>query len=321
MTEGAGAARSTAIAPAFARWAAAVSLAAAWPGLAGSARGAGPEATEASTGGETERVVDGPADGLVEGPSAPPMGASTLAARAAEDVVLLVNGGLVRGTLLEVEPGVAVVIVAALDGTTRRFGWGEVLSVERGVTRSVRDGSDEGDESEASASRPRVHVAVADASAVELQEVVDDGILDALVPRCAAPCDRPIRVDRGRRFVITGEGVTTSRPFGLDVGTRAVVAEVRPGRSRVQLRGLVAIGVAAGLAGSGATLLGVRHAAGFDEGVAVGSGTAMLVGGVALLAGGVAMVIRGRTQVRVVAYPGCPAGQGSPRCEAARPGE
>src|SRR5687767_325635 len=67
------------------------------------------------------------------GPSAP--ASAQPEAAAGDDLVVLQNGGMVRGKLLEVVPQTSVTIVSAATGQTRTIPWSEVAEVRRaGVT-------------------------------------------------------------------------------------------------------------------------------------------------------------------------------------------
>ncbi|MCB9703732.1 MAG: hypothetical protein H6711_17685 [Myxococcales bacterium] len=219
-----------------------------------------------------------------------------------DDLVFLADGRMLRGTLVEIEPGVAVAIVAASDGALRRFEWREVAVIER-ATRPAQVVA----EGEApTPAQPWVHLAVAGEGDVQLHEL-PAGATSAVASerRCGAPCDRTLAVDGGRRFVITGSGVPTSRPFSLDVGGDRLVARVRPGRSRMLTGGLLASAFGGGLAVTGAAFIAASRREECWQGPCtlpsgpLVAGVALLTGGVALLTGGVLMALRGRTRVRV----------------------
>lgn len=215
-----------------------------------------------------------------------------------EDEVELKSGGLVRGTVVEVEPESHVTVIIGGTGKTRRIEWAEVTEVVRGKYRApppVRGPAP---------GRPRLHVEVdgraeigvfllepgqGDGSVVESPELEPDPGIRKL---CDAPCDTMVDGSHGEEFVVEGPGIARSSPFILIDKPAEVTLHVRPGRRPLLFAGwaLLAIGATAIVAGGIALTL-----ADDDVDVRRGGGFTLLAG-IPLAAGGGVMAAYGRTR-------------------------
>lgn len=233
------------------------------------------------------------------------------------DIVELRGGGMVRGKIVEVLPGVGLVIVAAADGRTLRFEWDEVLAwVHDGKTSEVFAGIvAQVDEVLPEPDGPRVHIEPTRRAPVELLEVIGEtreqgrrgqviGIRYRSV--CFAPCDLRVHTDPPRNYFIGGAGVTQSRSFTLgDVGGDLQV-QVKPGRRWMRHGGLAALGFGVVGLGVGGALIGVANIVSIPpqpdnnvKGVPPNytPATAVLISSAALVIAGVTMFVLGKTRV------------------------
>lgn len=248
-------------------------------------------------------------------PSASP--SSTLG----DDEVVLKNGGMVRGTIVSVEPGEEVVVSVAGKPEPRVIPWSEVADVQRGkyAERPAPEaapapapvpGYDAPEEPEDDepprkpGSTVRLHV-VSDKPVEVWQQfggsvgyMSTGGALVVTHNRalCTSPCDEELPAGGGYFFM--GEGMPASGMFSLAGRSGDVTAYVDPGSSGMRGGGWALISVgAAGLAvGAVFTAMGYMDVGGdslFESGQV--AGPAMLGGGAAVLAGGIALMVLSRT--------------------------
>jgi hypothetical protein len=185
----------------------------------------------------------------------------------ANDEIVLKNGGMIRGTVTELEPGKSVSILVLGSGERRVFAWDEVEKVNRGAHSSspspapttpnifvrINPGG-------AAVTEPppvgapgvvRFHID-ADKSDVELRRdkgvaasgsyMVSGSMISPIYVRtyetvCKAPCDQVVDARDGQQFFFGGKGITGSSKFHLDDKTGAVQANVRAGSDGMHTAG------------------------------------------------------------------------------------
>jgi len=247
-------------------------------------------------------VVEGPTDAN----GWPVTSGATPTTAAGADEITLQDGGFVRGTIVELEPGKRVVIL--VDGTAERreITWDKVAEVQRakhaGGTAAPR-----GPEVESpmvpSRGRPRIHLELARDKPVTLYEVdaeiVASGYNASMYGMkfrsvCVAPCDRIIDGSRGQQFFLaTGESAmwTASRKLTLAQRSGDVPIYVKPGNRGMRLAGAILFGIGLGCVIGGPLLFLTKSTR--PAGIAF-----LAVGGPTLLAG-LPMMILGRTRYEI----------------------
>lgn len=241
------------------------------------------------------------------------LASAPLPARAAEpapapssyDTVVLRDGSVLRGTILELAQGRQVVIAVAA-GETRTIAWAQVASTAlAGQAAAPAAGpvgpvpSDMSDPTPGP-SRPRISIEV-DARRPAEVHLFEAGfpvvgarpgssIYAAARTVCRAPCGRVIDGSAGNPFFFGGDRLIPSRPLYLRDLEGDYVAKVRPGRARLLYGGVLATGF--GYAGTLAGGLLV----GFTKDETRTAGAVVLGAGVALLVAGIVMIAKGRTR-------------------------
>lgn len=237
--------------------------------------------------------------------SAPPSEPSAAPIDLGDDEVELVNGGFVRGTVIEAIPNERVVIVDG-SGTRREIPWEQVAQVRRDKYAAAATPTPEPAPvpatPEVGLGRPRVHLVLSGTKQVNLYEVNDEivasgygGSVYGMNFRsvCAAPCDRVVDGTRGQDFFLSqGSGTvwTASRRFGLSDRTGDVTIEVKPGSKALRIVGAVLVGFGLGFAIAG----GILAIPKFTR----TPGLIMLAGGAPVLIAGIPMMVLGRTRYR-----------------------
>jgi hypothetical protein len=226
------------------------------------------------------------------------------------DEVTLKNGGMVRGSVVTVEPGTKVVLIEAGSTTPRTIPWAEVADVERGKYAGKGEAKEKGDsakedakaEPETDGKAGVVKLHIDSGERVQLHEELDTryasagGYAIAVSTEhvaCTSPCDRVIDGSRGQRFVVAGDGVPPSDPFYLNDRSGETTVKVDPGSTgRKALGGtLTGLGILGGLTGGTLVLVGAlvedRSTKGdlmVSGGVTLGASAAAIAGGIILLA-------------------------------------
>ncbi len=237
----------------------------------------------------------------------------------------LQGGGLVRGTILGLQPGVSVTIRRATDGTSTTFPWAEVASTKLRPDREDDRGPQDPAPPAATAqppvpnpaapesgrglprltiqtrSRRPVHIftagdspmvtATTNSGSTTTTTAVRGGV--ALRSVCQAPCGEVIDARAGYPFFFGGDRMSLSRPFYLNYAEGDVIADVRPGRIGLLLGGVFAVSYGAVGTLTGGALLAVS-----PENLAKPGGI-LLGSGVALLTAGIVMIVHGRTRYRL----------------------
>lgn len=236
----------------------------------------------------------------------------------AYDTVVLRDGSVLRGTILELHPEREVVI--AMAGGTRTIAWQDIASTRFAGAAALTSPSGpvpeaqghvpadsiEGEEEVAPGpSRPRIFI--------ELTRPADVHLLEAAIPPaamttrmsraayfaasrsvCRAPCGRVVDGRAGYPFYFGGDRVMPSRAFFLKDLEGEYVARVRPGRWGLMAGGAMMAGF--GYAGtlSGGVLVGITR----DRELRTIGGVVLGVG-LALLIAGVTMAVHGVTRYRL----------------------
>jgi hypothetical protein len=155
-------------------------------------------------------------------PPAPPSSAPAPEA-ATQDLVVLKDGSLLRGGLVEVLPNDHVTMQLA-TGETAIVQWSRIERIERGGTGAapVPPPYTPWGQSPLRPGGVSVLIHIASDSAVNLEQRGGAGYAWKTV--CTAPCDRPLPTNYEYR--ITGDGIRTSRAFALEgqVGERLVLS-------------------------------------------------------------------------------------------------
>lgn len=201
---------------------------------------------------------------------------------AQSDVVELKNGGMVRGVIEEIAPGVSVSISPALGGAARTIPWSEIAEIKRGVdedrdkinktqtaaepavastpTPTPTEPAPDHDE-RPGPGRPRIHIDVTRPQPITLVEITDEFTASgvggyasgvALRPVCISPCDAIVDGRSGSSFFFRGSGFR-SKAFTLGNYSGDLVARVKPGRSGLAVTGILLISLS-GLSALGLAL-------------------------------------------------------------------
>ena len=226
------------------------------------------------------------------------------------DTVILRDGSVLRGTILELHQDREVII--QLTGGARTIPWADIASTTfAGAATIGPEGHVPADSIAAAAedevapgpSRPRIYIELTRPGDVHLLEAVAPiGAANPQAARaglagarsvCRAPCGKVIDGRAGFPFYFGGDRMMPSQTFFLKDLEGEYVARVRPGRRGLLIGGMLLAGY-----GAGATLGGTMLTAiGRDEKRTVGS--VVLGVGLAMLIGGIVMAIRGSTRYRL----------------------
>ncbi len=172
------------------------------------------------------------------------------------DEVSLKNGGMLRGTIIALEPDKQVILLLAPTKESRTIPWTDVDKVERGKYAQTSPSAPTPTPPPAPASAPtpatpaappgpgalRIHIET-NHPGIALQRVGDavrlttfegttyavgitDDVAVANEVRCSAPCDRIINAHSGDDFQFTGDGLNPSDKFQLDNQHGEIVAHV-----------------------------------------------------------------------------------------------
>lgn len=229
---------------------------------------------------------------------------------AGDDRVVLKNGGMLRGQIVESMPDSHVTILVA--GETRRVEWSEVEQVEMGHFTEAPPSTPAQAPAPAlapgpskvapSVGRPLVHMEVKpNAKPVQLRLITSEGYVSGynvsgrsmtFETVCQSPCDRVIDTSGGRRFMVGNDLWTFSRKIDLsNEGPEVTLDIVRQGSTAARISGAVLFGLGLGGLISGPLLLflqSTRTAGAVITGVSV-----------PLFAVGLPLMILGRAKAKV----------------------
>jgi hypothetical protein len=265
--------------------------------------------------------------------TAPAWSEEAAQAKPGADEVTLKNGGLVRGTVVSVEPGAKVVIMEGGAKESRTIPWAEVADVERGKYDPRPGGAGPGyptppppaqnqEDSSPPPNQPgvvRLHIDSPEPVRVFQNRVMTQGYVGGYgfvaVKTdfvCQAPCDKVVDARDGSQFVLTGDMPAAS--FRLDDQQGDVEARVNPGSNGLRAGGYVglSVGILGMLAGGTLMLVGALKNSSDETSAELSDAppprekSALVpIGGVvigastAVLIGGIVMIVAGRTGIDV----------------------
>lgn len=211
------------------------------------------------------------------------------------DAVHLRNGGMLRGTITEITPGVRI-SMALTTGQTATIEWSEIDRVERGVppVQVAPPGTPTVAASGALAVpvAPRtVFVHVASDRPVRLEQQGEGRKEWALV--CASPCDGLVPMDG--KYQVAGDGVRDSGDFVLTAtpGNRIVI-EVDTGSKAGFVGGIIIVSAAPVVALVGLVFLAVGSVPDLRSSKSSSSsnvGIGLTFGGIAGTAAGIILIV------------------------------
>jgi hypothetical protein len=250
-----------------------------------------------------------------------------------DDEVTLRNGGMLRGTVVSVEPGRELAIVVQGSSEVRHIPWAQVDQVNRGKFRAQAappappppPGPPMAPPSAYAPTpvTPHVHIQ-SDAPELQLHEVMAQvtgvvwgggwATLTASRPVCTAPCDQIIDAHQGQSFFVAGPGIPKSSQFQLAGRGPEVNLDVKAGSTGLRVGGIVVTGIGGAAIAIGIALLAVGFTAPTDtidaNGNLVttqGNQSFQIAGGVTLglgvgaLVGGIVMIVQGGTKYQFLA--------------------
>lgn len=196
---------------------------------------------------------------------------------AGDDEISLVNGGMLRGTVVSAEPGKEAVIFIQGTSEGRHVPWAEVAKVNQGKYATALVPPPPNPPSVLPAPVTPLPIATASAdgmpqvhlktttTGLTLNEVGTTvaiggwGLISGTLshPVCAAPCDRVIDGRKGQSYFLGGPGIHPSSPFQLLEHGRDVSLDVKAGNSARHAGGVVTTVFGAIALGVGAVTLAV----------------------------------------------------------------
>lgn len=227
------------------------------------------------------------------------------------DTVHLRDGGLIRGTILELQPGRSVTIQPAGDEPPKTLPWDQVESTSLAgaapaptaaaaparpapLSEDMFPGTGQPRLTIELRGRRPVHLLTPGSGPLTLSSsstTVRAGL--ALRSVCQSPCGQLIDAREGYPYYFGGDRIPLSRPFYLNHLKGDVVAEVRPGRVGLLFGGVLLASYGGVGVITGGTLLGIdARTFARPGGIALGVGLAMLIGGTL-------MAIRGQTRYKL----------------------
>ncbi len=245
--------------------------------------------------------------------------------------IQLKNGGVIRGSLVSVEPGKRVIVIVAGDQSV--IPWNDVAKIEAGTKEPMPSGPSTTPAPTATATSPApgpskgmpfLHVE-SDWPEVELQRV--DGEIGAggftnknqLGPQilskyiCETPCDKLVDGREGHRFFFSGPGMYPSKPFRLEQRDGYITARVHGVGIGRMIGGLLLTTTGGIFALSGTMLFGFSFLKSTptpnnpnpNETATETRAAGLVVGGVGagMLIGGIFMLAAGQTRVDLIKTP------------------
>jgi hypothetical protein len=203
----------------------------------------------------------------------PPPGVASVG----DEAVYLRDGGMLRGTIIEIITDDHVTISLA-NGQTARVDWSLVARIER---REKAPGA--GAPGTAPPAKTAV-VHIESERSVRLEALSGEKSYSFV---CTSPCDKA--VDLGAQYRIAGDGVRTSRAFSIEgqQGQRIVI-EVDPGSKAAFVGGIVLVSLSPVVSIVGLLIWALNSVDGSEGGRTVGIGIAL--GGLLGLTGGIIMI-------------------------------
>jgi hypothetical protein len=238
-----------------------------------------------------------------------------------DDEISLKNGGMVRGTVIAVEPGKEATIV--IKGKEKTFSWAEIDKVDRGKykedsadapkkpKKKPKKESDEAEDDEENLEEPvkgapflHIQATHPDVQLMRIRTVMTvmtsrgsaSGIASETV--CPAPCDRIVDARDGAQFYFTAPNMTPSPAIKLAPYEGEVEARIKGGSAARSFGGawLLVGGITSGV--MGAITLPIGLGVDVDEltlagGIALGAAVVLIIPGALL-------VTSSRTTVEIV---------------------
>lgn len=256
-----------------------------------------------------------PALGLALALAAVPSGAlGAEGAGVGDDEVTLVDGGMIRGTVVVLEPGRQVVIEVGSQGEQRTIPWAQVADVERGKHRRAPAPVVDNQTSSApdlllpGPGVVRVHIDSPEPVGLYEQfstslgqtsgrlQIVGYGSL-----LCTSPCDRLIDGRDERKFTIQSDEVPRSDAFTFTGRGGDVTVKVDPGEDGTLLAGqlIIAPGIAAAFVGGILLTIGISN----DSSGTLPVGGVVFGAGAGVILTGVALIVAGSTEVEITPEP------------------
>lgn len=242
---------------------------------------------------------------------APGPGPAPAAAGGTADTVVLKNGGMIRGTLVEVLPNDHATVQLP-SGQSAIVQWSEIHHIERGAAPAAATGTPAAatpiqkmPNSTAPMSGPTVLVHIETSRPITLDRR-NPGEDQPWVTACESPCDVQLPLNNDYRIV--GEGIWASSEFELEgsAGQRVVV-KVAPATRLTRTAGIVVAGagllaiiigvyVVAIAAAASCTSFNSNGSCASDTGGGVAIGVVLMLGGLVTMAvGGIIILANWRT--------------------------
>jgi len=232
-----------------------------------------------------------------------------------QDTVVLRDGAVLRGTILEVVAGTSITMATGA-GQTRTLAWAEVASTTLGPQPPVPSASTptvpptvpptvsptvSPTDPPPGPGRPRIHIELARPAPVRLFEASAAAMMGhnanfaalqmSARSVCVAPCDRVIDGSQGYPYFFGGDRLVPSRPIYLSELEGEYVARVRPGRRGVLIGGVLATAYGFTGALAGGIVTGVaRERTQVTGGIVLGVSAALLISGIVMLVHGTTRV-------------------------------
>jgi hypothetical protein len=240
--------------------------------------------------------------------------------------VKLKDGASLRGTIVTVEPGNRVVVIVA--GTQSVIPWDQIAEVVDG--KGADHPSQPSQPSQPNRAMvapakeaPIIHIDANRYGSAELLRVESAPWLPNGTPApistfqfiCKQPCDKPVDVHQGDRFVISGPGILPSGAFALEGLTGPVTARIKPNFLRAPEGNIAAMGLGTAFIATGIAVPAFMFslaksdssAKGANDstspaliGIFTGAGGLVFIGGVYLVVSTIVdLASSGKTEVKI----------------------
>ena len=249
--------------------------------------------------------------GLASAQSVPLRGVATAVGPGGVDQIDFKNGGLLRGTIVALDPGKEVVILIEGTGDQRRVPWNRVARVNHGKDTGPSAPLPQPSMPQPSAETilrpvdgaPRVHIQ--SDPGTQLYEVTSSPVGESTTfvvgaegvpegsmmrPVCMAPCNRIVDGRSGQFFLFAREGTTSSPAFQLVGRGPEVAIDVKSGSQGKRGGGVAMLGLGgAAIAAGGAMLFLGAHPLSLNPTTTPNSG--LMAGGGVLVGAAVGLVV------------------------------
>jgi hypothetical protein len=221
-----------------------------------------------------------------------------------EDEVDLNGGGLVRGTVVLLAPGVVVAILVQGSNELLRVPWAEVKRVNRRKNLPPPAVNSPAHPAGPTLGAPRIRIQAL-SPGVTLYEVSSEiavagttGSVSAVLlrPVCRAPCNQVVDGRRGQSFFFGGDGTSMSSTFHLAERSGDITVDVSPGSASMQRWGvlLTSLGIPSFVTGAILVPIGAMATSEDAHGIRRASPSAgLMVAGGIFAAAGVGLIVGG----------------------------